>query len=149
MPLLESQVKALQILSKHGTYQEGADAAKVNRRTVIRWAKLNEFKEPLQSLSQARLEVISEVLQKHEQCSIEDLIPKAIFTVQNILENSESRSADRLKAADLIGKWAGLGQVQTQLQTPTQDSLKNYLEYLASKDNQTTHPDEQKFTCLN
>lgn len=133
MPLSESQVKALQVLSKRGTYQEAADAAKVSRRTVIRWAKLAEFQEQLHSFSQARLEAVSEIIQKHEQCSIQDLIPKAISAVQNILDNNESKNADLLKAADLVGKWAGLGQTQTQSEAPVQDSLKSYITYLNEK----------------
>lgn len=140
MPLSEAQVKALQVLSKKGTYQEAANLAKVNRRTVIRWAKLAEFQEQLQSLSQARSEVISEVLQKHELCSIEDLIPKAISAVQTILDNREARGSDLLKAADLVGKWAGLGQSQAQTEAVPQDSLKSYINYLALNGNGKNQP---------
>lgn len=133
--LSEQQIKALQVLSKKGTYEEAAIASKVSRRTVIRWAKLPEFKEQLASFSQARLEVVSEVLKKHEQCSVEELVPKALNAVQTILNNGESRNADLLRAAEIIGKWSGLGQVQTQAEISSPDSLKKYLEYLASKDN--------------
>ena len=134
MPLSENQLVALQILSKRGTYEEAARAAKVSRRTVIRWAKIPEFKEQLGGFSKARLEVASEVIKQQEELQIENLVPKALDKIREILDDSDSRRSDQLRAAELIGRWAGLGQVQLQPDTsPAEENLKGYLDYLASK----------------
>jgi hypothetical protein len=136
MPLSEKQLIALQILSKRGTYEEAASAAKVNRRTVIRWAKIPEFKEQLGNFSKARVRVASEVIKEQEKLEIEDLVPKALAKVRDILEDEDSRRADQLRAAEIVGKWAGLGQIQVEANTsPAEENLKGYLNYLASINN--------------
>jgi hypothetical protein len=112
MPLSNQQLKALEVLSKRGTYQEAASAAKVSRRTVIRWTKIPEFKEQLGNFSKARIKAASEIIQDQGKIEIEDLVPKALAKVRDILEDSDSRRSDQLRAAEIIGKWAGLGQVQ-------------------------------------
>jgi hypothetical protein len=140
MPLSNQQLKALEVLSKRGTYIEAANAAKVSRRTVIRWAKIPEFKEQLGNFSKARVKVASEVIKEQEKLEIEDLVPKALAKVRDILEDADSRRADQLRAAEIIGKWAGLGQVQLQPETsPAEENLKGYLNYLASTNGNGKH----------
>jgi hypothetical protein len=136
MPLADRQIQALQVLSSGGTYQQAADAAKVDRRTVIRWAKLPEFKEQLGTFSKARAEAVSEVIKAQESVKVESLVPKALNKIQEILEDPTSRRSDQLRAAEIIGKWAGLGQVQNQPESsPAEQNLKNYLDYLAVSKN--------------
>jgi hypothetical protein len=140
MPLSNQQLKALEVLSKRGTYQEAASAAKVSRRTVIRWTKIPEFKEQLGNFSKARIKAASEIIQDQGKIEIEDLVPKALAKVRDILEDSDSRRSDQLRAAEIIGKWAGLGQVQVQPETsPAEENLKGYLNYLASTNGNGKH----------
>lgn len=138
MSFSDSQLIALKVLSKKGTYKEAAVAAGVNVRTINRWVKLEEFQEALGRKTEKRLELIQDVV-KISELQISDLVPKALIAVREILENPDSRSTDRLKASELVGKWAGLGQANLQLEkTPAEESLKNYLNYLASTENGTT-----------
>jgi transposase len=144
MPLSEKQLVALQILSKRGTYEEAATAAKVSRRTVIRWAKIPEFKEQLGNFSKARVKAASKVIEQQQELQVENLVPKALAKIRDILEDSDSRRSDQLRAAELVGRWAGLGQVQQEPETsPAEENLKGYLNYLASTTNgkhSTTSP---------
>jgi hypothetical protein len=133
MSLSEQQLAALQILSKNGTHNEAANAAKVSRRTIIRWTKLPEFKEVLETSSRNRIEKTVEIIKGKESLEIEDLVPKALQRVHDILEDTEARKSDQLRAAELVGRWAGLGQTVGQTETnPAEDNLKGYLNYLAS-----------------
>lgn len=135
MPFSDSQLKALKVLSKKGTYREAAIAAEVSVRTIIRWMKLEDFQEALGRKGQQRTELVKEIVTISE-LQVVDLIPKALATIQEILENPDSRSSDRLKASELVGKWAGLGQTNLQLEkTPAEDNLKGYLSYLANTEN--------------
>lgn len=132
MKLSEQQLAALQILSKKGTHDEAAKAAKVSRRTIIRWTKLPEFKEVLEASSRNRIEKSAEVIKQKENLEIQDLVPKALQRVHDILEDTEARKSDQLRAAELVGRWAGLGQTTVPETTPAEENLKEYLNYLAS-----------------
>lgn len=133
MALSDQQLKALQILSKNGTQDEAARAANVSRRTIIRWTKLPEFKEGLGATSKNRIQKSVEIIKQKEDLEIEDLVPKALQKVRDILEDNEARKSDQLRAAELIGKWAGLGQTVVQPETtPAEENLKGYLNYLSS-----------------
>jgi hypothetical protein len=133
MALSDQQLKALQILSRGATQDEAAKAASVSRRTIIRWTKLPEFKEGLGATSTNRIKKTVEVIKQNENLEIEDLVPKALQKVRDILEDDEARKSDQLRAAELIGKWAGLGQSIVQPETtPAEENLKGYLNYLSS-----------------
>lgn len=133
MALSDQQLKALEILSRNGTQDQAAKAANVSRRTVIRWTKLPEFKEGLGATSTNRVKKTVEVIKQKEELEIEDLVPKALQKVRDILEDDEARKSDQLRAAELIGKWAGLGQTLVQPETtPAEENLKGYLDYLVS-----------------
>ena len=133
MALSDQQLKALEILSRNGTQDQAAKAVNVSRRTIIRWTKLPEFKEGLGATSKNRIEKTVEIIKQKEDLEIEDLVPKALQKVRDILEDSEARKSDQLRAAELIGKWAGLGQTVVQPETtPAEENLKGYLNYLSS-----------------
>jgi hypothetical protein len=110
MSLSDQQTKAIQILSRGGSQDEATKAANVSRRTVIRWLKLPIFKEGLGATSNNRIKKTVEVIQQKENLEIENLVPRALQKVRDILEDDEARKTDVLRAAELIGKWAGLGQ---------------------------------------
>lgn len=134
--LSENQIKALQILSSGGTYKEAAKVAKASIRTVFRWAKLIEFQARLRGFSEARMEAVEEVIKEQESVKINDLIPLALERVQKILNDPSSRNVDAIKAAELVGKWSQLDQVQKKEEMSPEDTLKNYLNHLANIDNQ-------------
>jgi hypothetical protein len=134
MSLSDQQTKAIQILSRGGSQDEAARAANVSRRTIIRWLKLPSFKEGLGATSNNRIKKIVEVIKQKEDLEIENLVPKALQKVREILEDNDSRKSDQLRAAELIGKWAGLGQNIVQPETmPAEENLKGYLNYLVQK----------------
>lgn len=134
--LSEKQIKALQILSKGGTYKQASQAAKCGIRTVFRWAKLPEFQARLRGFSQARMEAVEEVIKQQECIKVQDLVPLSLERIQQILKDQNSRNGDAIKAAELIGKWAQLDQLPKKEEISPEDTLKNYLNQLTTIDNQ-------------
>lgn len=134
--LSEKQLKALQVLSKKGTFKEAAQAAKCGIRTVFRWAKIPEFQARLRGFSQARMEAVEEVIRQQESVQVQDLVPLSLERIQQILKDPNSRNVDAIKAAELIGKWAQLDQLQKKEEISPEDTLKSYLNQLATIDNQ-------------
>ena len=61
---------------------------------------------------------------------MERLLPAAVKTVAQILTNQDSKDSDRLKAAELLSKWGGLGQTANQPQQQTSEQVLNL--YLAN-----------------
>lgn len=109
-----NQVRAAQLLAQGRTQQEAADASGVSRRTIVRWLGTQEFRDlafglvgttsksentpPPRSLTETR-----------SSKTLEDLIPLALEAVGEVLIDPDTRNADKLKAAALVGDWAGLG----------------------------------------
>ena len=103
------QVKAAQGLASGLSQGEAAVAAGASRRSVVRWLtdplfqkKVSEFSN---EINQVKVEVIRETTREF---SLENLIPKALNTVGEVLENRDERTANKLKACTLIGNWVGL-----------------------------------------
>jgi transcriptional regulator with XRE-family HTH domain len=133
MSLSEQQALALRFLSKGCTQNEVAQKVGVSRRTILRWLKLSQFQEALGVTSKNRIQKTTEVIKHSESLEIEDLVPKALQKVRDILEDVDARKSDQLRAAELIGRWAGLGQNVVQPETtPAEENLKGYLNYLSS-----------------
>jgi hypothetical protein len=117
MALSPKQIQAAELLARGYSHQEVADAINTSRRTVLRWLKLQDFRDlsfglvhraPQPTPQQAP----QRSLESHKQSNDltpQDLVGDALKAVQEILQDPDSRNADRLKAAALAGQWAGLG----------------------------------------
>ncbi len=116
MGLSPQQIRAAELLSQGHSHQEVGDAVKVSRRTILRWLKQPDFKNLSYGLvGRATPPQHVQAPQRSSErrsasLTVSDLIPDALLAVRDILQNPESRSCDRIKAAALIGQWAGLGQ---------------------------------------
>lgn len=103
------QVKAAQGLASGLSQGEAAVAAGASRRSVVRWLTDPLFSEKVSEFSneinQVKVEIIRETTREF---SLENLIPKALNTVGEVLENRDERTANKLKACTLIGNWVGL-----------------------------------------
>ncbi len=116
MALTPAQIRAAELLSKGHSHQEVGDAVGVSRRTILRWLKLEDFKNLSYGLLSRASPVPQPVQQRHERTSekrqqslmAQDLVEDALLAVRDILVDVEGRTCDRLKAASLVGEWAGL-----------------------------------------
>lgn len=122
MNFTPTQIRAAELLAKGHPHQEVGDAVGVSRRTILRWLT----KEGFRNLSFGLLGRATQAPQSQPQRSPEsrkqtndltpqDLVGDALEAVRDILQNPDSRNVDRLKAASLVGDWAGLGVQKTKM----------------------------------
>lgn len=125
MAYLNKRLEAQILLSQDICQVRVAELLKVSRRTIGRWLKEPGFKEGIVSGRKAQLEsaltrnlpdvtpeesVIFE--RKVENLSLsQKLIASAFGALQDVLTNPETRTADRLKAAEIVLRQAGGGAV--------------------------------------
>ena len=125
MAYLNKRLEAQILLSQDICQVRVAELLKVSRRTIGRWLKEPGFKEGIVSGRKAQLEsaltrnlpdvtpeesVIFE--RKVENLSLsQKLIASAFGALQDVLTNPETRTADRLKAAEIVLRQAGGGVV--------------------------------------
>jgi hypothetical protein len=121
MSLTPSQIRAAELLSKGHSHQEVGDAVGVSRRTILRWLKQEDFKNLSFGLvgrasQQAPQQAPQRSPERHSgSLTPQDLVPDALAAVQGILTDPDARTCDRIKAASLIGEWAGLSQKKSQM----------------------------------
>lgn len=115
MGLTPPQIKAAEMLAKGHSQQATGEAVGVSRRTILRWLKQEDFKNLSYGLvgravqsPQPSPQRFPERRRQSGSLTPEDLIEDALSAVQSILIDPEVRTCDRLKAASLIGEWAGL-----------------------------------------
>lgn len=122
MSLSPQQIRAAELLSRGHTQQEVGQSIGVNRKTIQRWLKQQDFK----NLSYGLVGRTSPAPQQAPQRPPErrrhsgklspgDLIEDALLAVQAIVQDPDARTCDRLKAATLIGAWAGLDQQKSKM----------------------------------
>ena len=115
MALTPSQIRAAELIGKGHSQQETADTLGISRRTVSRWMGQEDFKSLCYGLigrSQSPQQAPQRSPESHEQSdnlTAQDLVIDALKAVKEILQDPDSRNADRLKAAAIAGQWAGLG----------------------------------------
>ncbi len=122
MPLSPPQIRAAELLAKGHSHQEVGDAVNVSRRTILRWLKLEDFKNlsyglagRVSSPQPAQPQRSSQRRRHSGSLTPQDLVEDALVAIQSILIDPESRNCDRLKAASLIGEWAGLGHQKSKM----------------------------------
>lgn len=112
----------------------------IGEKTLYRWLKQEEFKA---ALSEAKGEAIDKVLESASddiQARIKNLLPLAIATLEEVMNNPDRRVQDKLRAVDIIGKWSGLASPQQQKESQVApDTLHDYLKFLAGKNGNVTN----------
>lgn len=107
--LTETQLKAAQALASGLSQGKAAEVSGASRRSVVRWLTDPDFCQKVAEFSGEIHEVKVEVLRETtREFNLENLIPKALNTVGQILEDANERSANKLKACTLIGTWVGM-----------------------------------------
>jgi transcriptional regulator with XRE-family HTH domain len=121
MSLSPPQIKAAELLAKGHSQQEVGDAVGVSRRTILRWLKQEDFKNlsfGLLGRSVQPPQLVQRPSERRRQSgslTAQDLVQGALLAVQDILSDQEARNCDRLKAAALVGDWAGLSQQKSKM----------------------------------
>ena len=132
--LSEKQLQAIQLLAAGKDRNDVAIALNINRRTVSRWLEIPLFCE---ALAQARPKIVQKITENISLKTtelIEINLPKAIKTVVDILDDAEARNCDKLRAAQLLGKWAGLEKTsEPDTKSQPELDLRAYLLDLAKK----------------
>jgi Response regulator containing a CheY-like receiver domain and an HTH DNA-binding domain len=117
MALSPKQIQAAELLARGYSHQEVADAINTSRRTVLRWLKLQDFRDlsfglvhrAPQPTPQQAPQRSPESRKLSNELTPQDLVGDALEAVRSILQDSDCRNCDRLKAAALVGEWTGLG----------------------------------------
>jgi predicted transcriptional regulator len=113
------QLQAIELLSEGKRSQQSiADEVGVTRRTVVRWLANPEFQAALAGVGSNQFVVNQavvnpEIIQPQQspvsiRQKLNSLAVTVVEQVEAILTNPESRTADKLKAAQILGKWCGL-----------------------------------------
>ena len=63
---------------------------------------------------------------------VKRLLPKALAKIEEILEDPEAKHSDQLRAAALIGNWAGLSKADSDVGDPAA-AVEQYLQALSEK----------------
>lgn len=137
--LSEKQRELISLLAKGMTNAEAIRQGGIGEKTLYRWLKLEEFKA---ALSEAKGEAIEKVLDSASddiEARIRNLLPLALATLEEVLQNPDRRVQDKLRAADIVGKWTGIASPQQQKESQvTPDGLQDFLKYLAGKNGNVT-----------
>lgn len=114
--LSPKQLEAVSGIAKGLSSSQIAKVVGVSSRTIERWRKLPEFIATLAQIQgevsrQVKVEVIEHVTSKNSR--IENLGSKCFDCLEQIIDNPESRTSDRIQAAKLLlSEWQ-------RAQTPT------------------------------
>jgi transcriptional regulator with XRE-family HTH domain len=116
MSLTPQQIRSAELLAKGHSQEAVGNIVGVSRRTVARWLKREDFRNLsfglLGRAAQSPQPSPNPSPESRKQSNVltpQDLVGDALEAVQSILQDPDSRNADRLKAAALVGEWAGLG----------------------------------------
>lgn len=111
MSLTQKQILAAKALSNGCSQQEAADQVRVDRKTIQRWLKREDFKTLSYSLTESATKappVAKEVSCSEKIENVNDLIPDSLGVLKEILLDPEARRADRLRAVDIVLRSSGL-----------------------------------------
>jgi hypothetical protein len=103
--LTPNQLEAVSGLSKGLTPNQISKVIGVSSRTIQRWAKQPEFVAALNQIQgevsrQVKAEVVEEVASVNSR--IENLAVKSLDFLEQLIENPEARTSDRVQASKLI-----------------------------------------------
>lgn len=117
--LTPQQLQAIELLSNGNRTQESvATEVGVTRRTIVRWLANPEFQAALAGVGSNQFVVNQavinpEIIQPQQspvsiRQKLSELMPSVIEETESILKNPDTRTGDRLKAAQMLAKWGGL-----------------------------------------
>jgi transposase len=118
--LTTQQLEAVAEVARGVSLPEIAKKLKISTRTLQRWAKLPEFIAARNDIQnkvsrQVKADVVDELASISSR--LENLASKSLDCLEQILDNPESRNADRVQAAKLLlNEWQ-------RTQTPTMHEL--------------------------
>jgi transcriptional regulator with XRE-family HTH domain len=116
--------EAIALLAKNITQTRTAQLLDIDRRTLTRWLKQDDFRRKLNETRRNHLEnTLDKILddspiaektenENGELSQLDNLLAKALATLDSIIGCPESRSSDRLKATELILKLIGTDRIQ-------------------------------------
>lgn len=139
--LTKQQAEYVAMVCQGQNHTDIASVLKVDRRTLIRWSKLGHVQAAIAQANDAASKGVAEQQQQQykeiarsAQAAttelLEKLVPASIKVVATILTDAEAKHSDRLKAAELLTKWGGLGQTANQPQQQSSEQVLNL--YLAT-----------------
>jgi transcriptional regulator with XRE-family HTH domain len=111
---MDTKQKALNMLAKGMGTSEVAKRLGVSQRTIQRWLKAEGVSNPVMDVCD---QVVKEIALKVEAAIGDELKSqalqllklsgKSLDCLEEILNNPDTRTADRLKACQIVGEWVG------------------------------------------
>ena len=136
--LSRQQLEAINLLGKGMPQIEVAKKLGVTARTLQRWAKQTDFQAAMTKIRAQAFDQVIEATVKDIRDEVALLVPKALSVIEEALSNPAIAPQHRIRAADIVGKWAGLQQPQAAPETNAESILKQYLAALGS--DRAEHP---------
>ena len=109
--LSPKQIQALDLMMAGASSEEIARQVGKSTRTVERWKKLDSFRHVMSEVSQkVQDNLIDEYATRMTRLGI-----KAMSVVEEVLDDDEESTRNRLQAASLAGKWADLDTTEPKV----------------------------------
>ena len=142
-PLTPQQAQMVALTTQGQSQIQIAKTLGVSRQTIIRWGKLPHVQSAIAEANAAAQRGVAEQQQQQykeiaraatltTQELIEKLAPAAVKVVASIMARQDAKDSDKLKAAELLAKWSGLGQTANQPQQTSEQVLNLYLNNLSA-----------------
>ncbi len=109
--LSPAQIQALDLIVAGASSEEVARQVGKSSRTVERWKKLEPFARVMSEVRQkVQDNLIDEYAERMTRLGI-----KAMSVVEEVLDDGEESTRNRLQAATLAGKWADLDTTESKV----------------------------------
>jgi transcriptional regulator with XRE-family HTH domain len=112
--LSQSQRQAASAIARGLSLKEIADSLGIAVRTLQRWRDSPEFAAQVEEFERKITDEVNQAVQTEANetaiaaTRVPGLLNKALNRIEEILDSSDSRPTDVLRACQLIGKWGGL-----------------------------------------
>lgn len=117
----QKQLQAAELLARNLSQVKVAAEIGTSRTTIIRWLKQPDFCKKVESLRQKAEQVSTrafvEVTKERVKCGAITL-NETIELLSSVVRDEDCRLSDRLKAAEVLGKWLGWGNGKKYVQPP-------------------------------
>lgn len=141
--LTPQQAKYVAMVCQGHSHSDIAKSLGVARKTIIRWSKLPQIQSAIEEANagshrgiaeaqQERYKEIAKSTTTESMQLVEKFLPTSIKVVVSIMGKPDAKDADKIRAAELIAKWGGLGQIANQ---PQQSAEQNFHLYVAALEN--------------
>ncbi len=148
--LTSQQVKYVSMFCQGQNHSDIARTLGVARKTIICWSKLPQIQSAIaagnagseRGIAQAQEERYKEISKSAVSEAaelVERFLPASVKVVVSIMGKSDAKDSDKIRAAELITKWAGLGQTGNQIQQSAEQNLYLYIAALENKTDASLH----------